>query len=122
MTHDLRSILTEIGYRLQDMGHEYRSRPIYRDSDNDTVLAIKKDTGRWIDYKEQRFGTLEELIQITLKLKDLSEARQYLNKEFNYEAPKIEKETLKAPTKFSVKNLNYIMPEYKYWNNRGNGW
>ena len=57
MTHDLKSILTEIGYKLHDRGKEYRSRAIYRDSDNDTVLSIKKDTGRWVDFKEQRFGT-----------------------------------------------------------------
>jgi len=119
LIHDLKSILTEIGYKLHDRGNEYRSRAIYRDSDNDTVLAIKKDTGRWIDFKEQRFGTLEELIKITLNLKDISEARQYLNREFNYEPPKIEKETLKTPTTFDVKNLDFIMPDYKYWNNRG---
>ncbi len=119
MTHDLKSILTEIGYKLHDRGKEYRSRAIYRDSDNDTVLSIKKDTGRWIDFKEQRFGTLEELIKITLNLKDISEARQYLNREFNYQPAKVEKETLKTPTTFSSKNLDFIMPEYKYWNDRG---
>lgn len=119
MTHDLKSILTEIGYKLHDRGKEYRSRAIYRDSDNDTVLSIKKDTGRWIDFKEQRFGTLEELIKITLNLKDISEARQYLNREFNYQPAKVEKETLKSPTTFSSKNLDFIMPEYKYWNDRG---
>jgi len=119
LTHDLKSILTEIGYKLHDRGKEYRSRAIYRDSDNDTVLSIKKDTGRWIDFKEQRFGTLEELIKITLNLKDISEARQYLNREFNYQPAKVEKETLKTPTTFSSKNLDFIMPEYKYWNDRG---
>jgi len=119
LTHDLKSVLTEIGYKLHDRGNEYRSRAIYRDSDNDTVLAIKKDTGRWIDFKEQRFGTLEELIKITLNLKDISEARQYLNREFNYEPPKVEKDTLKTPTTFNSKNLDFIMPDYKYWNDRG---
>ena len=59
------------------------------------------------------------LIKITLNLKDISEARQYLNREFNYQPAKVEKETLKTPTTFSSKNLDFIMPEYKYWNDRG---
>jgi len=31
-------VLTDLGYKLKDHGKEYRARPLYRDSDNDTVL------------------------------------------------------------------------------------
>ena len=39
-------ILTELGYQLKDYGKEFRAKPLYRDSDNDTVLRIYKDTHR----------------------------------------------------------------------------
>ena len=45
---DIKEILQNIGYQnLKDFGGWYRTRPIYRISDNDTVLAINKNTGYW---------------------------------------------------------------------------
>ena len=117
--HDIKDILTDLGYTLQDTGKEYRTCPLYRDSNNSTVLCIKKDTGRWIDFKEHRYGKFEELVQITLKLKDVSEARRYLSNQFQFQAPKIEKEKLKSPPVFRSENLLHIIPEYSYWVNRG---
>jgi len=35
-------ILTDLGYKLKDCGKEYRTRPLYRDSDNDTVLDLQR--------------------------------------------------------------------------------
>ncbi len=42
---NIHQILTSMGYSLKDFGREYRTKPIYRDSDNDTVLRIYKDSG-----------------------------------------------------------------------------
>ena len=119
MNYDIKEILCEPGYTLLDMGKEYRARPLYRDPSSNSVLCIKKDTGHWIDYKDQRYGRFEELVQITLNLKDVSEAKQYLVKEFHFVAPKPEKEKLKGPKIFGKENLKHIIPTYSYWITRG---
>lgn len=38
----VKSVLHEMGYVLIDKGTNYRSRPIYRDSDSADVLSIEK--------------------------------------------------------------------------------
>ena len=80
----VRDILVNLGYHLVDSGKDYRTKPLYRDSSSNTVLSINKGTGRWIDFKEQRFGTLEELIRLTLKLEDISQAKLYLSNNFEF--------------------------------------
>ena len=45
MMDNLREILESLGYTLFDFGREYRARPLYRDSDNNTVLKINKKSG-----------------------------------------------------------------------------
>ena len=97
--HDVKGILTNLGYTLSDSGQFYRTKPLYRDSSSNTVLSVRKDTGRWIDFKEQKFGSLEELIQITLNLQDLNEAKSYLSDNFQFTVPKTEKEKVEANIK-----------------------
>lgn len=115
----VRDILINLGYHLVDSGKDYRTKPLYRDSSSNTVLSINKGTGRWIDFKEQRFGTLEELIRLTLKLEDISQAKLYLSNNFEFKAPKPEKEKLRSPRVFSSENLKKIIPDYSYWIKRG---
>ena len=115
----VRDILVNLGYHLVDSGKDYRAKPLYRDSSSNTVLSINKGTGRWIDFKEQRFGNLEELVRLTLKLDDISQAKLYISNNFEFEAPKPEKEKLKSPTVFSSDNLEKIIPDYSYWVERG---
>ena len=55
-------ILTELGYQLKDYGKEFRAKPLYRDSDNDTVLRIYKDTGKWFDFKQNISGDINSLV------------------------------------------------------------
>ena len=44
---NLKDILLEIGYsNIIDSGKEFRTRPIYRDSGNNTSLCIKKSNGK----------------------------------------------------------------------------
>ena len=117
--HDVKDILTNMGYTLFDSGKEYRTKPLYRDSSSNNVLCIKKDTGRWIDFKENRYGNLEELVRITLNLKDINEAKSYISSNFQLRLPKPEKEKLKSPLVFKKENLNHISPEYTYWKKRG---
>ena len=117
--HDIKDILTNIGYTLFDSGKEYRAKPLYRDSSSNNVLCIKKDTGRWIDFKENRYGNLEELVQITLNLKDLNEAKTYISSNFVLKLPKADKEKLKSPSTFKKENLKHLVDDYSYWKNRG---
>ena len=51
-------ILTDLGYQLKDCGKEFRAKPLYRDSDNDSVLRIYKDTGKWVDFKQNMSGDI----------------------------------------------------------------
>ena len=61
-------ILSSLGYSLADKGREYRCLPLYRESDDPTVLKIKKDTGEWYDFKLCIGGKLESLIASKLFL------------------------------------------------------
>ena len=79
MSQQIRDILGEIGYNLQDHGKEFRARPVYRDSDSNTVLRIRKDNGNWVDFKENISGRFEELVRISLNLSSIDEANKYLS-------------------------------------------
>ena len=81
--NNIYQILTNIGYSLKDYGREYRTKPLYRESDNDTVLRIYKDTGFWVDFKENISGDFPSLIKKRLKLESEDQAKVWL-KEKNY--------------------------------------
>lgn len=65
---DYREILESIGYSLTDDGKNYRTKPLYRDSDSNTVLSIDKNNGQWYDFKTAEGGSFERLIQITMNI------------------------------------------------------
>lgn len=114
-------ILTDLGYKLKDYGKEYRTKPLYRDSDNDTVLKIYKDTGHWFDFKENISGDFSSLVGMTLKLENPDKAKEWL-KDKNF-TPNTIKETrkplLKSTKKFDPEILQNLESEHKYWNKRG---
>lgn len=123
MEEDINSvyqILTNIGYTLKDYGREYRTKPIYRDSDNDTVLRIYKDSGFWVDFKENTSGDLPSLIKLSLKLNSHEEAKKWL-KEKNFTPVSIIKDKPKIKDKkiFDKELLNKLNPDHIYWINRG---
>lgn len=112
----VRDILSEIGYNLQDYGKEYRARPIYRNSDNNTVLRIKKENGSWTDFKHSTGGSFEELIRISLNLSSIDEAKKFL-KDKNVDTKKIAttKPKVKTVRTFSKEVLDTILPVHDYW-------
>jgi hypothetical protein len=114
-------ILTDLGYQLKDYGKEFRAKPLYRDSDNDTVLRIYKDTGKWFDFSQNISGDINSLINLTLKLEDPIKAQEWLkNKNFkpNVEiAPK--KPLIKSTKKFDIEILAKLEGLHKYWIDRG---
>jgi len=118
----VRRILQDIGYVLTDNGREFRAKPLYRDSDNDSVLRIWKNSGQWVDFKENKSGSLEELIRLTLKLKSIEEAKQWIGaKGISVSNEEIEKP--RAITKqiqyFEKSLLLKLTKNDDYWNNRG---
>jgi hypothetical protein len=114
-------ILTDLGYKLKDCGKEYRARPLYRDSDNDTVLKIYKDTGHWFDFKENISGDFSSLVSMTLKLEDTNKAKEWLkNKNFAFYKPEpLEKPLLKSTKTFDIESLSKLENNHSYWMNRG---
>jgi len=119
--NNIYQILTNIGYSLKDYGREYRTKPLYRDSDNDTVLRIYKDTGFWVDFKENISGNFPLLIKKSLKLDSEDQAKVWL-KEKNYsyinnneaDQPKI-----KDKKTFDKDLLLKLEKNHSYWINRG---
>ena len=82
----VKEVLIDLGYSLIDNGREFRARPIYRESGNNMSLCIYKHDGKWTDFGVSKSGRLEDLIKITLNLKDISQAREYLENSFSVSA------------------------------------
>lgn len=114
-------VLTDLGYQLKDYGKEFRTKPLYRESDNDTVLRIYKDTGKWFDFKQNISGDINSLVKLTLKLEDMSQAQQWLkNKNFVSNNPaEINKPLIKSSKKFDTEILSRLEDNQEYWIKRG---
>ena len=120
MIENLGEILTELGYNLRDYGKEYRTRPLYRESDNDTILTIEKDTGKWYDFKENKGGSLNELIRRTLDLPNKEKADEYLSQNYKInEDAKESKPLVKIPKTLSKDSLRHLIDDPSYWIARG---
>lgn len=114
-------ILTDLGYKLKDHGKEYRAKPLYRESDNDTVLKIYKDTGHWFDFKENISGDFSSLINMTLKLDNVAKAKEWL-KDKNFQTQNSNnnsKPILRESKKFDSNLLNKLEKKHQYWIDRG---
>ena len=113
-------VLTDLGYKLKDHGKEYRARPLYRDSDNDTVLKIEKNSGNWFDFKQNISGDLNSLVKLTLKLDGVDEAKQWLkNKNFISQITfDVEKPLIKSAKSFDINILDRLENRHDYWINR----
>ena len=119
---NLRDILLEIGYsNIIDSGREFRTRPIYRDSGNNTSLCIKKSDGRFVDYSANISGTFEDLIKISLNLKSKAEAQAWLGNKLPSAGffHRVEKPLIKQPRILNKQDLSLLIPDHKYWNYRG---
>ena len=52
-------------------------KPVYRDSSSNTVLSVRKDTGRWIDFSKQISGSLQDLVKLSLNCASEDEAMKW---------------------------------------------
>lgn len=109
-----------MGYKLSDDGAHFRSKPIYRESDNFTSLRIDKISGSWIDFSASLRGNLEDLIKITLNLPSKDDAKKLLKDKFSFDFTKIEeKPVIKMPKIVSLIELEKLEPDHGYWQGRG---
>ena len=101
------------------MGAEYRTRPIYRESDNNTTLRIKKDTGFFTDFGRQITGSFEELVRLSLRLEDISDAKKWLqNKSYYDTIREIPKPKLRHAKIFDKSILSKTITNHEYWIDR----
>ncbi len=115
-------MLLSLGYsNISEDSLNYRMRPIYRESDNNTVLSVRKDTGYFIDFSKQISGSFQDLVQISLKLKSPDEAKQWVQtREENHVFEKTEdKPVIKQTRTFSNDSLKNLIPDHSYWTQRG---
>ena len=114
----VRGVLSDLGYTLRDYGAYFRARPLYRDSDNDVILSINKDTGRWKDFKEGISGSLEDLVKLTLDC-NIEDARKFLQSKGSDRPVAIIKPEVKQRKTLNDEFLNNLIKNNKYWNDRG---
>ena len=81
---DIREVLLDLGYKIQDHGREFRMSPLYRDSSSSSVLRVYKDTGWWTDFKENKAGPFEELVRMSLGLSSIEKAREIILKKYKF--------------------------------------
>jgi hypothetical protein len=119
----IKTILENLGYKLSDKGREWRAKPLYRDSDNETSLSIKKDSGFWIDFARNYSGKIEDLVEKTLK-KPKGFAENWLKKEGFTKSERSENDRREElpiiyEKFFDKELLNKLSANYKYWIGRG---
>lgn len=119
--NSIKDILLNLGYsNIIDTAKDYRMRPIYRDSDNNTVLSVKKDSGRFIDFSRGVTGSLEELIKISLNLSSVEDAKKWMSsRSIEIEKNEEEKPKISAPKIFDKNILLKLKKDHSYWINRG---
>ena len=54
---DVKDILIELGFsNISDHANYYRTKPIYRDSGNSSILSVNKKTGHFVDFGRRGDG------------------------------------------------------------------
>jgi hypothetical protein len=121
MNQNIKDMLYELGYtNIVENHKEYRTRPIYRDSDNNTVLSINKKNGRFVDFARNISGSFDDLVKLTLDLKDMKDAKSWVSERGSSSSSQPEdKPELRMPKTFSKATLSKLVPDHEYWINRG---
>lgn len=115
---DIYSILTDLGYQLTQDKDGWRTNALFRGGSNPTAIKIFANNGNWCDFVENKKGTLEDLIKLTLNLDDIQLKEYIAGNHINIE--KVEyKEKLKISEIFDESVLKDLIPDYTYWINRG---
>jgi hypothetical protein len=118
---NVKEILIDLGYsNISEGPKEYRMRPIYRDSDNNTVLSVKKESGRFIDFSKGITGSIEDLIKLSLNLKNVEEVKTWIsNKNISLERREEAKPKLVTQKVYEKDMLLKLKKDHSYWIQRG---
>jgi len=118
---NVKDILMDLGYsNIIEGPKDYRMRPIYRDSDNNTVLSVKKDTGRFIDFSRGITGSIEDLIKLSLNLKNVEEVGKWISqRNISIEIKEENRPKIKAQKIYDKDMLLKLTKDHSYWINRG---
>lgn len=117
--NQIRQILEDAGYSLTELPKEFRAKPLYRESNNNTSLRIDKFTGEWIDFSANLRGNLNELVKLTLGLKSMEDVNSWMKtRATSFVRPTL-KPTIKQRKIFAIENLRALMPIHTYWIERG---
>lgn len=118
---DVLEVLQKIGYTdLQDSGRDFRTRPLYRASDNKTSLCINKSTGEWYDFSQRTGGGIARLVQLTLNLPTLDSVKEYFGGTLPVSLARIKDSIeLTDVKKFNKELLIKLSRDHEYWLNRG---
>ena len=112
----IKDLLLKLGYsKIKDFGKEYRMRPIYRESDNDTVLCVYKDSGKFIDFSRNISGSFYELTRLSLGLSSIEDAKKWLGEGgLRQEVKNQSTEDLSQHSIFNKDNLNLLSDNHEY--------
>lgn len=120
---EVKEVLISLGYsNISEDTKNFRMKPMYRDSSSNTVLSVRKDTGRWIDFSKQISGSLQDLVKLSLNYTSEDEAMKWLNDHTNGGVLKLQKTKtaeIKESKVFSKSSLEKMMPNHDYWIGRG---
>jgi hypothetical protein len=119
--NNIQTVLEKLGYVLKDMGNEWRTKPLYRESDNNSVVSIQKKTGLYYDFADRTGGNLKDLVKRTLKLTSCEDAEKILLEN----SIDLEKKDTKyvsfitMQTTFDKNMLLRLIKQHDYWIKRG---
>ena len=120
---EIKEILINLGYsNITEDTKNFRMKPVYRDSSSNTVLSVRKDTGRFIDFSKQISGSLQDLVKLSLSCSSEDEALKWLKDNGasgSVDSTQIKTAEIKEPKIFSKTSLEKMMPHHDYWVDRG---
>ena len=120
--NNIKEMLLDLGYsNITEDGLNYRMKPIYRESGNNTVLSVRKDTGYFIDFSRSISGPFSKLVKLSLNLATMEEAQGWVRKRKDdvITSQDRERPIIKEPRTFPKDSLRNLIPDHSYWQNRG---
>ena len=121
MSRNYKDMLYELGYsNIMENAKEYRTRPIYRESDNNTVLRVNKQNGYFVDFAKNISGSFEDLVKLSLDLKSIEDVKSWVTKHGGVSSDIEEaKPTIRTQKTFPKSVLAKLFPDHSYWIARG---
>lgn len=119
---EIKEVLIDLGYTLNDRGKFWQTNAIYRGGDNVTALQIYKDTGIWKDHVAgSKFFPFKALIEKTLKTNNEEIINKYIKGEGIdlTNVKRIKKNKLVMSKIYPKEYLKTLLPHYKFYNDRG---